>query len=123
MPHDPSSRPKSPRKPRRPGRAGPRAAAAAPARPSRQEESGAGAAASPPPVAGSLARHVLALEALGWRVIELRPSRIRGGEVALWRVAILRVDLDASMTVTSSDPLAGLAELARYASADARKER
>jgi hypothetical protein len=63
-------------------------------------------------------RHIIALEAFGWRVIQLRPS-IVGGEVALWYVAITRVDLDASMTMSATDPDVALAELVRYASADA----
>ena len=61
--------------------------------------------------------HVVALDALGWRVIELRPSFI-DGEVSLWRVTAERVDLDASMSMTAADPAGALAELVRYASAD-----
>jgi hypothetical protein len=61
--------------------------------------------------------HVVALGALGWRVIELRPSLI-DGEVSLWRVTAERVDLDASMSMTAADLAIALAELVRYASAD-----
>lgn len=66
--------------------------------------------------------HVVALDALGWRVVELRPSLI-DGEVALWRVTAERVDLDASLHMTAADPGVALAEIVRYASADAPGER
>ena len=79
-------------------------------------------AASPLPRACPLVRHLIALEAAGWRVVELRPSVSRG-EPALWRAAITRVDLDASMTVSATDPEVALAELVRYASADASEQR
>jgi hypothetical protein len=59
-----------------------------------------------------------ALEAIGWRVIELRPSIDR----ELWHVTIERVDLVASMTATAPDPDVALEELARYAAADAAPE-
>jgi hypothetical protein len=59
-----------------------------------------------------------ALEAIGWRVIELRPSIDR----EQWHVTIERVDLVASMTVTAPDPDVALEELARYAAADAARE-
>jgi hypothetical protein len=62
--------------------------------------------------------HVIALDALGWRVVELRPSLI-DGEVALWRVTAERADLDAYMRMTAADPGVALAELVRYASVDA----
>ena len=68
-----------------------------------------------------LKRHFIALDAAGWRVVEIRPpiSREEGG---LWHVAIQRVDLVASMTAIASDPDAALAELVRYASVDATKQ-
>ena len=59
-----------------------------------------------------------ALEAIGWRVSELRPSIDR----ELWHVTIERVDLVASMTATAPDPDVALEELARYAAADAQGE-
>jgi hypothetical protein len=61
---------------------------------------------------------VVALDALGWRVTEIRPSLI-DGEVSLWRVTAERIDLDASMCTTAADPAGALAEIVRYASADA----
>ena len=57
------------------------------------------------------------LEAIGWRVTEIRPSI--GDSLALWRVTIERVDLVAKMTVTAPDPDVALEELARYAASDA----
>ena len=69
-----------------------------------------------------LAHHIVALDAIGWRVVELRPSRT-DGEITLWHVAITRVDLDASMTATATEPEAALADLVRYASADAEQAR
>lgn len=68
------------------------------------------------------ARHIAALDALGWRVVAFRPS-IPSGESSLWDVTITRVDLDASMTVTATNPDVALAELVRYASADATEKR
>ena len=79
-------------------------------------------AESPPQGARPLVRHLVALEAAGWCVVELRPL-IDCGETALWRAAITRVDLDASMAVSAVDPDAALAELVRYASADAKERR
>ena len=77
----------------------------------------------PPPAPGSgLAPHLLALEALGWRVVELRPTSTTS-RPAIWRAAILRTDLDATMSVSAPDPAVALAELVRYASADARGRR
>ena len=73
---------------------------------------------SPPPHARSLVRHLVSLEDLGWRVVDLRPSS-SGGEAALWHVRITRVDLDAAMSVSATAPDIALAELVRYASADA----
>ncbi len=66
----------------------------------------------------SIVCHVVALEALGWRVVGLRPSGT-GDEPALWRVTIERYDESATMSVTDEDPGVALAELIRYAHADA----
>jgi hypothetical protein len=74
----------------------------------------------PPPHARSPFGHIITLESLGWRVVELRPS-LGGGEPTLWRVKITRFDLDASMSVSAAEPDLALAELVRYASADARE--
>ena len=71
------------------------------------------------PDAPSLVRHIIALEAIGWHVVGLRPS-IAGDEPPLWRVTIERTDENASMTATEEDPEVALAELVRYAQADAR---
>ncbi len=60
---------------------------------------------------------IAALEAIGWRVTELRPSV----DHAMWHVTIERVDLVAKMTVTAPDPDAALEELARYTAADAQR--
>jgi len=65
-----------------------------------------------------IASHVVALDTLGWRVTGLRPSLI-DGEVSLWHVTAERVDFDASMCMTAADPAGALAEIVRYASADA----
>lgn len=65
-----------------------------------------------------LLRHIVALAAIGWRVVELRPS-IYEGEAELWYVTITRVDFGASLTVTEADPDVALAELVRYAQVDA----
>ena len=53
---------------------------------------------------------------------ERRPS-VAGDEPPLWRVAITRFDLDASMSASAVDPADALAELLHYASADAAEER
>ena len=82
----------------------------------------AAAVPSAPPRAHPLERHVTALEAAGWRIVALRPSS-PCGEAALWSVAITRADREASMTVSAADPDAALAELVRYASADATERR
>ena len=79
-------------------------------------------ASNPPAPARSFVRHIIALEAIGWRIVELRPSVV-GDEAPLWHVAITRVDLDASMAVAEVDLDIALAELVRYASADATEER
>jgi hypothetical protein len=70
------------------------------------------------PHARSLVRHIVELEAAGWHVVELRPSTI-GDAPALWRVTIERYDESAFMTMTEADPEVALAELVRYAQADA----
>jgi hypothetical protein len=88
----------------------------------RRHEPKAAAAASPPPGARPLVRHLTALDAAGWRVVELRPL-MACGEPALWRAAITRVDLDASISVSATDPEVALAELVRYASVDATEPR
>jgi hypothetical protein len=54
-------------------------------------------------------------------VTEIWPSLDYGG--ALWQVTIKRVDFDASITVTATDPDAALEEIARYAAADAPVKR
>jgi hypothetical protein len=74
------------------------------------------------PRADQLVHHILALEAIGWRITQLRPS-VAGDEPPLWRVAITRFDLDASMSASAVDPADALAELLHYASADAAAER
>ena len=63
-----------------------------------------------------------ALDAIGWRVVELRPDRL-DGKVSLWHVTITRVDLVASMTAIASDPDAALGELVRYTVVDAEDRR
>lgn len=66
----------------------------------------------------SLVGYIVELEAAGWHVIRLRPSI--GDEPVLWRVTIERYDESASMAITEADPDVALAELVRYARADAR---
>ena len=61
---------------------------------------------------------IAGLEAIGWRVTELRPSV----DHALWHVTIERVDFVARMTVTAPDPDVALTELACYAAPDAEHE-
>jgi len=58
------------------------------------------------------------LEVIGWRVVRLRPS-ITDGEATLWSVTIRRHDENVTMTVTEAYPDTALAELVRYARADA----
>jgi hypothetical protein len=70
------------------------------------------------PHARSLVRRIVELEAIGWHVVRLRPSTT-GDAPALWRVTIERYDENATMTMTEADPDAALAELVRYAQADA----
>jgi hypothetical protein len=66
----------------------------------------------------SLVRYIVELEAIGWHVVGLRPRRT-GDEPALWRVTIQRYDENASMTMVEAEPDVALAELVRYAQADA----
>ena len=70
------------------------------------------------PDARSLVRRIFELEAIGWHVVRLRPSTTDEAS-ALWRVTIERYDENATMTITEADPEAALAELVRYAKADA----
>jgi hypothetical protein len=72
------------------------------------------------PQAHSLARHIVALEAAGWHLVGLRPS-ITGADAgaAVWRATIARYDENASISVTDAEPDVALAELVRYAQADA----
>lgn len=71
------------------------------------------------PDARLFVRHILTLEAIGWRVVGFLPS-VAGDEPALWRVTIERTDEGASMTATDVDPEVALEELVRYTRADAR---
>lgn len=66
-----------------------------------------------------LAHYIAALEPVGWRVVEIRPN-LTDGTAALWRVTIERHDRNVSMTVTEANPDEALAELTRYAQADAK---
>ena len=66
----------------------------------------------------ALVRHIVELEAAGWHVVGLRP-RPCGDAPPLWRVTIERYDESATITLTEADPDAALAELVRYAQADA----
>jgi hypothetical protein len=60
---------------------------------------------------------LIALGALGWHVTELRPSI---DAPVQWRVEIKRYDgAVAIIVLDAADPDAALAELARYAAADA----
>jgi hypothetical protein len=61
---------------------------------------------------------VVALEAAGWHVVELRPSGT--DELALWRVTIQRYDTNMTMTLQEADPDVALEELVRYVQVDAR---
>jgi hypothetical protein len=61
---------------------------------------------------------VVALEAAGWHVVELRPSGT--DELALWRVTIQRYDANMTMTLQEADPDVALEELVRYVQVDAR---
>lgn len=87
----------------------------------RRHVSKAAPGSGPPSHDCALERHFIALDAVGWRVVEIRPPVSRD-EGELWRVAITRVDYVASMTATAPDPDAALAELVRYASADGREQ-
>lgn len=66
-----------------------------------------------------LVQLITRLEPAGWHVVEIRPDST-DGETALWRVKIERYDRSASMTVIDAYPDVALAELARYAQADAQ---
>jgi hypothetical protein len=68
----------------------------------------------------SLVRLIEALEDMGWRIVGLRPS-LSDGRAMLWRVTIGRYDQTASITVTEAEPAVALAELFRYAQADAKR--
>lgn len=70
------------------------------------------------PRAAPLVRHIIELEALGWHVTQLRPW-VADDEPPIWRVEIARFDLEASMSASAVVPEDALAELLRYASADA----
>jgi hypothetical protein len=70
----------------------------------------------PDPRARSRVAAIVALDAIGWRVTELRPAIGHGH--GLWLAKIERVDLVASMTVIAPDPDVALQELARYAAID-----
>ena len=59
---------------------------------------------------------ILALDSMGWRVIEIRPSIDH--DDGLWHVTIDRVDFVASMTVTALDPDLALEELALHRGCD-----
>lgn len=64
-----------------------------------------------------LERNVVALDAMGWHVIELRPSR--ADAVVLWRVTIERYDKTMTMAIShAADPDSAVAELVRYAHVD-----
>ncbi len=76
------------------------------------------AAEEPASHARPLVGHIVALEAIGWHVVGLRPS-CSGDEPTLWHVTIERHDEGASMTMVDADPEDALAELVRYAQADA----
>jgi|SRR5688572_8698199 len=78
-------------------------------------------ASSPRSRSRPLVDYFIALEAVGWRVVEIRPP-ISSDEGSLWRLRIDRVDFVASMTATAPDPDVALAELVRYASADATEQ-
>ena len=67
-----------------------------------------------------LVRHLVALEALGWRLVRLQPSGTgAAAEATLWRATIERYDEGVSMSVTEADPDVALGELLRYARVDA----
>jgi hypothetical protein len=61
---------------------------------------------------------IVALEAIGWHVVGLRPAST-GDEPTLWRVTIERYDESTSITTIEADPDVALAELVRYVQADA----
>ena len=59
---------------------------------------------------------IVALNKMGWRVTEIRPSLDPGAR--MWSVKIERIDFVATMTVTAPDPDVALEELSRYAATD-----
>jgi hypothetical protein len=67
----------------------------------------------------SMASHGLALDAAGWKVIEVRPSST--APLVLWRVTIERYDQAMTMTLRdTSNPDVAIEELLRYVQVDAR---
>jgi hypothetical protein len=64
-------------------------------------------------------RHIVELAAIGWHVVGLRPSRTDDPPPALWHVTIERFDESATMSIVEDDPDVALAQLVRYAQADA----
>ncbi len=60
---------------------------------------------------------IAALEAIGWRVTELRPAI----DHEMWRVTIERTDFAVTMSVTATDPEVAFEELARYTAVDAQR--
>lgn len=70
------------------------------------------------PSALPFVRDILALEDVGWHIVDLQPSST--DELALWRVKIERYDEHATMTMTDADPGAALPEILRYVQVDAR---
>ena len=64
-------------------------------------------------------RHIVELAAIGWHVVGLRPSRTDDPPAALWHVTIERYDESATMSIVENDPDVALAQLVRYAQADA----
>ena len=71
----------------------------------------------PEPKAQTHLSVIAALDAIGWRVTELRPSV----DHAMWRVTIERTDFAVTMSVTAADPDVAFEELARYTATDAQR--
>src|SRR5215212_12107268 len=71
-----------------------------------------------PPHEHPVVSHLVALDAAGWHVVEMRPEG-SCDDVPLWYVAITRFDLDTTISVWGGELGSALAELVRYASADA----
>ena len=59
---------------------------------------------------------LLKLAALGWYVTAIRPDR---SAPLLWRVTVVRYDLSVWISAIDADPDDALAEIVRYAAADA----